>query len=171
MQRLRLFTFISFTFITLSGLATAGCGGDDDDAPAPAKEAHLEITGTWESTAFGMTETAVIDDASWSSDYGDGPSAKDILEFSNTERFAIVSGPAWDDADKTVFDRLVWTKPDGDVFYSCTVSFGCATAEETAEGNGNDDDMGTCDAPVADESELETGCGASGFSWTKYTKQ
>jgi hypothetical protein len=171
------------------GLTTPGCSGDDDSAPAPQPAAHIEIQGTWGNSAFG--ETDVIDDKTWSTDYGGPATMLSIDEYSNSERYAIRKAP--DDAafNPGTFDRVVWTKPAGGEFYYCTVTYGCATAAltETGEHKTNDGAGGasggdgaagaggagsgegepmTCQLSAIDASDPENG-GCGDFPWTKLT--
>ena len=148
------------------GIGVVGCA-EGDIAPAPGGEGDgIEIEGTWENALFG--ETDVINDESWSSDFGDGPSVSEIVEFSNSERYAVLSGADFADPEKTVYSRVVWTEPEGDSFYFCTATFGCETPELTATGDGDDENM-TCDAPTPDAPDMDKGCG--GFPWTELSKQ
>ena len=60
------------------------------------------------------------------------------------------------DPETDVFNRIVWTEPDGGSFYYCTVAFGLPTLEDALNST-----------ETADASDPETmgSCGA--FSWTK----
>ena len=148
------------------GLGLLGCA-EGDIAPAPGGDADgIEIEGTWENALYG--EIDVIDDESWSSDFGDGPTVSEIVEFSNSERYAVLSGADFTDPDKTVYSRVVWTEPEGDSFYFCTATFGCETVELTATGYGDEETI-TCNAPMPDQTDMDKGCG--GFSWTALSKK
>ena len=168
MNRASLNGFGIVALTAVCGLLATGCGGEDNETPTPAEVVeHIEIAGTWGNADFG--ETDAIDDASWSSEFpGADPTVSTIAEFSNKERFAVRLSP--DDAPyhPGTYDYTLWTALDGDSFYTCTGTFGCATAAE-AEGGDDDDTNGVCDASTADETDLEHGCG--GYSWTKLTKQ
>ena len=151
------------------GLAVSACSGDDDSAPTSQTPAHIEIAGTWSNADFG--ETDVIDDKSWSSDFGSDPTVSTIEKFSNTERYAIRQAP--DDAafNPGTFDRVVWTKPAGDSFYYCTVTYGCDSADLTATGDGDDSDGSpTCNLSAFDDIDPENG-GCGSFAGTKLTAQ
>jgi hypothetical protein len=149
-------------------LGLVGCA-EGDIAPAPGGDGDgIEIEGTWENTDFGATQIYVIDGESWSADYGDGPTVSDIVEFSNSERYAVLSGPDFMDPEKTVYSRNVWTEPAGDSFYFCTATFSCETVELTASGDGDDESI-ACNATMPDETDLE-GEGCAGFPWTKLSK-
>jgi len=167
MNRLSLNAFGIVALTAACGLATAGCGGDDDETPTPAKAAaHIEIAGTWENADFG--ETDVIDDASWASDFGMGATVSTVVAFSNEERYAVRLAP--DDApyQPGTYDYTTWTAIEGDAFYFCTATYGCPSADEAAVGD-DDDANGVCDPPMVDETDLTAGC--NGYSWTKLTKQ
>jgi hypothetical protein len=159
------FTAVRIGLLVGLTLGAFGCA-EGDIEPAAGDGAGIEIEGTWGNALFG--ETDVIDDESWSSDFGDGPTVSEIVEFSNSERYAVLSGADFTDPEKTVYSRIVWTEPEGDSFYFCTATFGCETAELTATGDGDDENM-ICDAPMPDETDLDKGC--DGFSWTQLTKQ
>ena len=151
------------------GLTVSACSGDDDSAPTNQTPAPIEIAGTWSNADFG--ETDVIDDKTWSSDFGSAPTVSTIEKFSNAERYAIRQAP--DDAafNPGTFDRVVWTKPDGDHFYYCSVTYGCDTAELTATGDGDDsEDSPNCNLSEVDASDPENG-GCGPFAWTKLTAQ
>jgi hypothetical protein len=145
------------------GLGVTACGGNDDDAPAPGK-ADIEVKGTWSSPG-PYAETDVIDDASWSSQFGDSdPSVSKIVEYSNDERSAVILTP--DDAafNPSTYSRFVWTEPAGGSFYYCIAAYGCASAEQAKNGPSDD----SCTLSDVDASDPENaGCG--GFAWTKLT--
>jgi len=125
----------------------AGSAGEGVDGP-------LEIAGTWQNEAFG--ETDVIDADSWSQDFGTGPTVSAIVEFSNSENYAIRKAPHDAAFDPDKFDRTVWTEIDGDSFYYCTPDHGLDTAEEAAASS-----------TAVDADDPDTGC--DGFPWTKLT--
>lgn len=162
MHRSSFSTLMTLGLSVALGLATSACGGSDDDDAATPGTTHIEIEGSW-SSDFGGTET--IDDDSWSTSYG----AQDIVAYSNGDREAVLSGPDFTDPEKTVFSRVVWTEPADGIFYYCTATFGCETAELTATGD-DDDDNKVCDPPMVDETDLD-GAGCAGFSWTKLSKE
>ena len=137
-------------------LALAGCGGDDDDAPAAAGDG-IEIEGTWTSE-FG---TDVIDDDTWSSDFGTGPSVSAITQYSNEENVAITQNADDADFDPSKYNRNVWTEIEGDSFFYCTTDFGLDTEDEAAESDT---------APDASDPE-SSGCGDGDFSWSKLTRE
>jgi hypothetical protein len=146
----------------------AGAGGDADNAGG-ASGAHIEIAGTWLNTDFGQTETDLIDDETWSSDFGGAPTVASITEFSNSERYAVRKAPKDAAFNPGTFDRVVWTKPTEGVFYYCTVIYGCATAALTEHGDG-DTSTTTCKVASVDDSDPENG-GCASFPWTKLTAQ
>jgi hypothetical protein len=139
------------------GFSTAGCGGDDDDAPKKdTTPTHIEVAGTWENPAY--SEEDVVDDTSWSQTFGAGTDAavttdSTIIKFDNATNTVIVED------DKGEFGRWVWTDVAGDAFYYCMVDFGLASAEDAENST-----------TTADDSDpASSGCG--GFPWTKLTKK
>jgi hypothetical protein len=156
--------------------AMAGGGGQASE--------QIEVAGTWVSNQFGSTETDVIDDTTWSTAFGDSAATvSEIVEFSNSERYAIRKAPNDPTAfNPGTFDRVVWTKPVGDTFYYCTVIYGCSSADLTETGDGaggagsagsgagGASDEGLCQLSVVDDSDPEHG-GCGGFQWTKLTRQ
>jgi hypothetical protein len=117
----------------------AGGGGSDDDD-------GLEVAGEW---------TGEFGDESISDDDWNG---SEIVAFDNGENFAITQNAEDADFDPGKFNKNVWTEPNDDGFYYCTVDFGLDSAEEA-----EDTDM------TADEQDLEEGCG--GFPWTQLMPQ
>jgi hypothetical protein len=149
------------------GLAVAACSSDGDSAPANQTPAAIEIAGTWSNPDFG--ETDVIDDQTWSSDFGSEPTVSTIEKFSNRERYAIRRAPDHAAFNPGTFDRVAWTQPDGDHFYYCAVTYGCDTAALTATGDGDDsEDSPNCNVSSVDASDPENG-GCGSFAWTKLT--
>jgi hypothetical protein len=149
------------------GTSAVGGAGGQNSGP-------IEIEGTWVNHDFD--ETDVIDDTTWSSAYGSSePSTYDIVEFSNGERYAIRKSPF----DGT-FDRTLWTKPEGGVFYYCTAIYGCDSADLTEQGEAatgaagaagaGGAGSGTCQLSPVDDSDPEHG-GCGTFPWTKLTHQ
>jgi hypothetical protein len=167
MQRSSLKALITWSLSAALAAFTAGC--EEGDITPPASESiHIEIEGTWENTDFGTTSTYVIDDESWSSDFGNGPTVSQVIEFSNDERRVVLEGADYVDPAKTVYSRIVWTAPAGDSVYFCTATFGCETPELTLTGD-DDDENGVCNPPTPDATDLD-GAGCEGFPWTKLTK-
>jgi hypothetical protein len=165
MNRLSFQTVITWSLSAALSAFSVGCE-EGDITPQPAPDTHIEIEGTWGNEDYGQTD--VIDDASWSTDFGMGPTVSEIVEFSNAERYAVLSGADYMEPEKTVYSRVVWTAPEGDSFYACTASFGCETPELTATGD-DDDENKVCNPPMPDETDLD-GKGCAGFPWTKLTK-
>ncbi len=166
MQRSSLKALITWSLsAALAGFA-AGCE-EGDITPQASEDTHIEIEGSWENNDFGVTSTYMIDDESWSSDFGNGPTVSQVLEFSNAERQAVLEGPDYMDPAKSVYSRNAWTAPEGDSVYFCTATFGCETPELTLTGD-DDEENGICNAPMPDETDLDAGC--AGFPWTKLTK-
>jgi len=164
-------TRIIFGFLAVT-LALGGCGGDDDDAPAAAAGTGgtggtggsggsgggngIEIEGTW----TGEFQTDVIDDDSWSSDFGTGAVVSAIAQYSNEENVAITQNPDDAEFDPGLFNRNVWTEVDGDSFFYCTTDFGLDTEDDAAESD-----------TMPDASDPENGgCGDGDFPWTQLTR-
>jgi len=118
-----------------------GCGDDAVD------QGPIEVGGTWASN-FGFDET--ISDTGW------GTAA--IISFDNSKNFAITQQPADDMFNPSKFSKVVWTEPELDRFFYCTVAFGLATADEAEASTKS-----------ADASDPANG-GCGGFSWTKLTR-
>jgi len=149
------------------GLGVTACGDDDDNnAPAPGK-ADIEVKGTWTNADFGDVETDVINDTSWSAQYGDSdPSVSTIVEYSNDTRSAVILTPDAASFNPSTYSNYVWTKPAGGVFYYCSASYGCASADQAKNGPADD----TCTLSDVDDSDpANSGCGT--FAWTKLTAQ
>jgi len=165
MNRLSFQTVITWSLSAALSAFSVGCE-EGDITPQPSEHTHIEIEGTWGNEDFGQTD--VIDDTTWSTDFGKGPTVSEIVEFSNAERYAVRRSP--DDAEYLpgTYDYTVWTAPEGDSFYVCTASYGCETPELAATGD-DDDENKVCDPPMPDETDLD-GKGCGGFSWTKLTK-
>jgi hypothetical protein len=143
----------------LSSLVIIGCGDGEDekdpDGNTPETPAGLEIAGTWESDFGG---TAIITDESWDTVGEDFTSSDEIVSFDNDENVLVSKGPDFMDPLKEVYSRVVWTEVEDGSFYSCTALFGIETEAEAENTPG-----------VADPDDLTTGCGESGFPWTKFT--
>lgn len=142
----------------VSSLVIIGCGdGEDQERPEGQEQTGLEISGDWETTfPEGVTSSETISDVSWDS-VGDGfESSSEIVDFDNDENVLITTGPDFDDPTTDVFNRIVWTEPEGGSFYYCTVAFGLPTLNDALNST-----------ETADASDPETmgSCGA--FSWTK----
>lgn len=119
---------------------SGGCGG----FPWTRLAAAVEVHGSWTSN-FGGTEDITSFD--WS--------GSDITKYDNGLNFAITQSPADAEYFPGKFNKLVWTEPDGNGFFYCTVDFGKDTAEQ-AENTPN----------VADDTDPASG-GCSGFPWTQ----
>lgn len=131
------------------GVVVSACGDDADEETSSS----LEIKGEWISN-FGDTPEVISND-SWDVESEDYPSSSEIVEFSNDDNALVLLGQ-----DGT-YGQTVWTEIEGDSFYYCGVSFGKATAKEAVS-----------EAQSFDASDPESGgCGDSGFTWTKLTRQ
>jgi hypothetical protein len=133
-----------------------GEGGDSGEGGAGQSE-PIEIAGTWKNAdPEAFEETDIIDSVSWTTDYGAGPYVIPIVEYSNSENYAIRQTPEDSEYDPGLFDRVVWTEIDGDHFAYCTPDHGIQTLEEARESS----------TPV-DADDLDAGC--DGFPWTQLT--
>lgn len=140
------------TFLMLmTCVCLPACGGEDEPNDDPTAD-KLEIAGAWESN---FMSTEVIDDASWSVDFGSGPASSEIVEFSNENNDAVLLG-----ADGT-YGRNVWTEISDDSFYYCMVSFGHASAADAVAQS----------EPADDSDPATDGCGSGNFSWTMLARQ
>jgi hypothetical protein len=122
----------------------AGCGGFAWTKMVVAAP-KIAIIGTWDDT-WGSSTTITKD--KWGS--------TKIAKFDNAKRYAITQNPADAMWSPNKFSKYVWTAPQGNSFYYCTVEFD----QDTAEAAENT-------AKTADENDLN-GKGCGGFSWTKY---
>lgn len=145
--------------VFLVGLLATGmmaCGEiDEAENQAPenqeeeeVQEESIEVEGTWD-TPFGTTE--VIDDERW--DF------MDLIVFDNNERWAVTQNPDDSEYNPSLYNRLVWTPVEDDVFYYCYVDFALESVDEALNSEGE-----------ADENDLD-GEGCGGFSWTQMTRQ
>jgi len=133
--------------------ALGGASGEAGAGPV----VHLEIDGTWGNADYG--EMDVIDDTTWSADYGAGPSIGTIASFSNDDNRLIRRAPADATYNPLKYDVIAWTEIDGNHFYYCTVAFGIETLGEAES-----------DTTPYDASDPENG-GCGSFPWTKLTRQ
>jgi hypothetical protein len=147
------------------GLGVTACGANDDTAPAPGK-ADIEVKGTW-SSGGSYPETDVIDDTSWSAQFGDSdPSVSTVVEYSNDERTAVILTPDDVTFNPATYSEFVWTKPAGGAFYYCIAAYDCASPEQAKNGPSD----GYCTLSDIDDSDPENaGCGT--FPWTKLSEQ
>jgi hypothetical protein len=165
MNRLSFQTVITWSLSAALSAFSVACE-EGDITPQPSEDTHIEIEGTWGNELFMQVD--VIDDTSWSTDFGMGPTVSEIVDFSNAERYAVLSGADYEEPEKTVYSRVVWTAPQDDSFYFCTASYRCETPELTATGDDDDENM-VCDPPMPDETDLDAK-GCAGFPWTKLSK-
>jgi hypothetical protein len=122
-----------------------GHAGDHADAGEPEDEGGddgIEVAGDW---------TGEFGDESISDDEWNG---SEIVSFDNEDNFAITQNPEGAEFDPGKFNKNVWTEPNDDGFYYCTVDFGRGSADEAEQTE-----------MTADEDDLEEGCG--GFPWTQ----
>jgi hypothetical protein len=120
------------------------CGSDP--APAPMiGSTPIELVGRW---ASNFDESLEITAERWGS--------STIVEHDAATRSAILQAPADDPWNPSKFSRVVWTAPDGDGFWSCTIDFGLATAGEARASTKQ-----------ADASDPATG-GCGSFAWTRW---
>jgi hypothetical protein len=135
--------------------ARGGAGGEGGEGWLVGEQ--LEIQGTWTNADYG--ETDVIDDTTWSTDYGSGPSVGTIATWSNVDNRLVRRAPADATYNPLKYDVITWTEIDGDHFYFCTVAFGIETLGEAES-----------DTTPYDASDPENG-GCGSFPWTKLTRQ
>jgi hypothetical protein len=142
----------------LSSLVIIGCGdGEDEESPEGQEQTGLEIAGTWDSN-FDSIET--LTDVSWDT-VGEGyESSSEIVRFDNEENVLITTGPAFDDPETDVFNRVIWTEPEGGSFYYCTVAFGLETLSDALNSTATAD---------ASDPDAMNSCGAG--SWTRLSEQ
>jgi hypothetical protein len=125
---------------------TADDGGDIRDDSAD--EQGLEIEGYWVSN-FGETEA--IDANMWGEAI--------VVAYDNEYNSAILQNLPDAEFFPGLFSRVVWTEPESDSFYYCTVDFGKKTREEAERSE-----------KTADSSDPErSGCGD--FAWTRLTQE
>ncbi len=124
-------------------VALFACGGEDTQPPANT----IEIAGTWSSN-FGGTE--VINESSWAE--------VPVVEYSNSDNFAVTRNPDDAEFNPGKFNKLVWTDPQNNSFYYCFVDFGRDTALAAKTSTHG-----------ADATNPEAG-GCGMFSWTKLTR-
>ncbi len=135
--------------------------GDDDEGENNANNINnannvnnanngmtIEVAGTWESN-FATVES--ISDTEWN--------GSAITQYDNNARLAITQNAADAEFSPSAFNKIVWTAPEGDVFYYCTIAFGLETEQEAVDAEDTSDDS----------DPLNSGCG--GFGWTQLTKQ
>lgn len=138
-----------------AGTDEGGAGGVDQAGGAGGvHSAPLEVIGEWQSMFGDQVYDEVITEDAWS--------YAAIVEYDNATNIVITQNPDGDDPQlfPNAYSRLVYTDPQGDAFYYCTSDFGLETLEAARAAMGK-----------ADPDDLETGCGESGFSWTKLTKK
>jgi len=150
-----------FAFCCLACLglifSVSGCGDDADGGSEPRGEAgsggetnagnSLEIEGAWLSN-FGMEET--ISAEAWNT--------QSVVSFDNAENTAVTQNAADAAFSPEKFNKIVWTEPEADSFYYCTVDYDLDSAE-----------LAGASTKTADPEDPET-TGCSGFSWTKLTR-
>lgn len=152
-------------FVLIASLVFVACGDDVEPKPNANADANgdvngdvngdanaemqddIEVVGTWD-TQFDSTE--VITEESWNS--------ASIVEYDNDENVGILQSPPDDEFTPNQFSRVVWTEPEGDVFYYCTVEFGLETAEEARNSTA-----------TADDTDPANG-GCNMFAWTMMTR-
>jgi len=121
-----------------------GCGG----FPWTRLREAIDLRDTYVSNFDGV-ET--ITATSWRQD---GPPMR-IADWSNEERWAVTRNGEDADFNPGLFNRIVWTDPEGDRFYYCFVDFGLDSLRAALDSEA-----------TADDSDPETrGCG--GFPWTR----
>jgi hypothetical protein len=118
--------------------------GSTDRGDAAGGPESIEIAGVYASN-FGAEEI-ITEDA-----FNGTP----IRAYDNDENFVITQNPPDASFNPDLFNRIVWTEKEGEIFYHCFVDFGLETLEAALESE-----------QTADDSDPETrGCG--GFAWTR----
>ncbi|MEE2780110.1 MAG: hypothetical protein VYE15_06285 [Myxococcota bacterium] len=122
------------------GVATESDGAaplEDSGSADPVYD--IEIGGEWVS---GSGNGVTITDTSWGS--------ASIVQYDNTENWAVVGFPADDPFNGGMFGRFVWTDVVDDSFYHCPVLQGAATVEEalasTATADATDPSSEGCNS-------------------------
>jgi hypothetical protein len=132
-----------FTAVLL-GLLALGCGGGDEDTDS----APLEIIGTY-TDSFDGEQTITAD--TWN--------RATIEDYDNDANVVYTQLPDDDDFNPSKFNKTVYTEPEDDHFYFCTVVFDADTLA----------DAKASDAMADDSNPAEAGCGGM-FPWTLATK-
>ena len=142
---------IKTALITLTLLAVGGCveGTTIEDLDVPTDDVietstDLEIGGLWSDNYGGWTS---IDNASWGT--------KSILEYNNTENWAVTQNAENDEWSPNLFSFVVWTDAteDGQWFH-CTVAY---DLDSLADALAVEDS--------SDATDPENG-GCGDFAWT-----
>jgi hypothetical protein len=150
----------------VGGADEGGAGGADEGGAGGADQlggaggaggvnsAPLEVIGEWQSMFGDQVFDEVITEDTWS--------YAGIIEYDNATNIVITQNPDGDDPQlfPNAYSRIVYTDPQGGAFYYCTSDFGLETLEEAREAMGK-----------ADVTDLDAGCGDSGFPWTKLTQK
>ncbi len=127
------------------GLLALGCSGSDDDADKDS--APLEIIGEYDDS-FGGAHVITAD--AWN--------GASILEYDNDANIVYTQLPEDDEFNPSKFNKVLYTEPEDDHFYFCTVVF---DAETLADAKASD-------ASADDSNPAEAGCGGM-FPWTLAT--
>jgi hypothetical protein len=139
-------TMMRFGWMTaVLGLLALGCGGSDDDTDQ--ESAPLEIIGTY--TAYDIEQTITADE--WN--------GATIHDYDNDANVVYTQLPDDDEFNPSKFNKIVYTEPEDDRFYFCTVVF---DAETLADAKASD-------ATADDSNPAEAGCGGT-FPWSLATK-
>lgn len=109
----------------------------------------FELVGTWQE--LFMDEpigTLEITSSFWNS--------SGIAGYDSEANVVYTQTPCDDMYNPGAFSKIVYTDVADDAFYYCTAAYGLKTLAEAQAAEG-----------IADPEDLEAGCGASGFSWSK----
>lgn len=140
--------YVCLSLALCMGLTACGDNNDnnDNDGNTPETPDAPEIVGVWASN-FGSIESIT------ENTFGGAT----IVAVDNDANFLVTQNAADAEFFPGRFSKVVWTTPQADEFYYCTVTFDEPTLEAAR------------DTPkTADEDGVDTdGCG--GFSWTKLT--
>ncbi|RYZ06293.1 MAG: hypothetical protein EOO73_16645 [Myxococcales bacterium] len=104
--------------------------------------------GTWEEEFVGTVE---ITSSFWNS--------SGIAAYDSEANVVYTQTSCDSEYNPGAFSKIVYTEPTDDAFYYCTAAFGLKTLAEAQDSEA-----------TADPEDLEAGCGASGFPWSKVTR-
>ncbi|MDF3069105.1 MAG: hypothetical protein K0R38_4706 [Polyangiaceae bacterium] len=122
----------------------AGAGG--------AASAGLEMLGTW-TEIFNDEPAGTLEvTSSYWNDSG-------IAAYDSEANLVYTQTPCDSEYNPGAFTKIVYTEPTADTFYYCMVVYDAKTLVEAQASE-----------ETADPEDLLTGCGASGFPWSKVTR-
>jgi hypothetical protein len=138
-----------------AGSQMDGATGEDDasetdagEQPDAAPQGPIDIAGSWHSSFGGME---VIASATWTTPFD----TITVVEYDNATNTVILQNPDSAMYNAGKFSKVVWSDPQGDTFYYCTLVFGLDSAQAARD-----------DGAHADASDpAHSGCGD--FAWTR----